>query len=131
MDIKYQINPECDFNFDEKGNTFLALRKIRWGEKGAEKLDIRKWYVDASGKETVGKGVSFITEEGPHELTKILVENNYGHTDDIINGIKNREDFMPSLVRCLNKEEVEKITGEEVQEIEEEYFDPSDILGGY
>lgn len=127
--IMYKVNPECDHIFDEKGNTFLALRKIQWGENGGEKLDIRKWYTNANGEETVGKGVSFITEDGPHELAKILVENDFGYTEEIIEGIKNRKDFMSSLTKCLNGDIPDSI---EVKDTEEEpdgeYFDPSEVL---
>lgn len=126
MAFDYKVNPDFDFIFDEKGNTFLALRKIAWGG-GQEKLDIRKYYNSSDGTETVGKGVSFITEEGPHELTRILVENDYGYTDEIINGIKNRKDFMTSLVKVLNEEDTEELGLENVDP-NEEYFDPVESL---
>ena len=127
MAFDYKVNPDFDFIFDEKGNTFLALRKITWNEGGKEKLDIRKYYNSSDGTETVGKGVSFITEEGPHELTRILVENNYGYTDEIINGIKNRKDFMTSLVKVLNEEDTKELGLENVDP-NEEYFDPVESL---
>lgn len=127
MAFDYKVNPDFDFIFDEKGNTFLALRKITWNEGGKEKLDIRKYYNSSDGTETVGKGVSFITEEGPHELTRILVENDYGYTDEIINGIKNRKDFMASLVKVLNEEDTKELGLENVDP-NEEYFDPVESL---
>lgn len=127
MAFDYKVNPDFDFIFDEKGNTFLALRKITWNEGGKEKLDIRKYYNSSDGTETVGKGVSFITEEGPHELTRILVENDYGYTDEIINGIKNRKDFMTSLVKVLNEEDTKELGLENVDP-NEEYFDPVESL---
>lgn len=127
MAFDYKVNPDFDFIFDEKGNTFLALRKIAWSEGSQEKLDIRKYYNSADGKETVGKGVSFITEEGPHELTRILVENDFGYTDEIINGIKNRKDFMTSLVKVLNEEDTKELGLENIDP-NEEYFDPVESL---
>lgn len=127
MAFDYKVNPDFDFIFDEKGNTFLALRKIAWSEGSQEKLDIRKYYNSADGKETVGKGVSFITDDGPHELTKILVENGYGYTDEIIEGIKNRKDFMTSLVSILNEEQTSQLELEDVDP-NEEYFDPVESL---
>lgn len=127
MAFDYRVNPDFDFIFDEKGNTFLALRKIAWNEGGKEKLDIRKYYNSADGTETVGKGVSFITEEGPHELTRILVENDYGYTDEIINGIKNRKDFMTSLVKVLNEDDSKELGLENIDP-NEEYFDPVESL---
>lgn len=127
MAFNYTVNPDFDFIFDEKGNTFLALRKIAWSEGGQEKLDIRKYYNSSDGTETVGKGVSFITEEGPHELTRILVENNYGYTDEILNGIKNRDDFKSSLVKVLGDEDIKELGLEDVDP-NEEYFDPVESL---
>lgn len=127
MAFDYKVNPDFDFIFDEKGNTFLALRKISWGEGSKEKLDIRKYYNSADGTETVGKGVSFITEEGPHELARVLVENEYGYTDELLNGMKNRKDFMTSLVKVLNEEDTKELGIENVDP-NEEYFDPIESL---
>ena len=123
MAFEYKVG-DIDRTFDEKGNTFLALRKIAWGEGKPEKLDIRKWYMSSDGDETVGKGVSFITDEGPHELTRALVEEGYGHTEDVINGIKDRDDFMSSLVKCLNEDDLTQ-AGVEHTYPAEEYFDPT------
>lgn len=107
MDIKYNIIDEFDHIFDEKGNTFLALRKISWGDEpnpDKAKYDIRKWYTSADGTESVGKGVSFITEQGPHNLARVLVENNFGNTRELLNGMKDREDFRSSLNIVLGKD---------------------------
>ncbi|MGL5330977.1 MAG: hypothetical protein ACRDD7_17070 [Peptostreptococcaceae bacterium] len=127
--IMYNVNPDFDFTIDEKGNSFIALRKISWGENTTEKLDIRKYYNSADGTETLGKGISFLTDEGPNELAKVLVENNFGYTDDIINGIKNRKDFMTSLVKCVNGEDLSDLNVDlDKVEPEEEYYDPSSLL---
>lgn len=126
--FKYNIVDDYDKIFDDKGNTFLAMRKIQWGESDKTYLDLRKWYCNADGQETPGKGFSFLTEEGPHELARVLVENGYGHTDDIINSIKNREDFMTSLVECLNKEELDNLDIELPEVDDGDYYDPSVII---
>ena len=127
-DIKYNIVDNFDHTFDEKGNAFLALRKLTWGDSDNVKLDIRKWYTNSSGEETLGKGVSFLTDEGPHELVKVLIENDYGKTDEIIKGIKDREDFKPALVKALGKnsgllEEIDMDTT-----IDDDYYDPKEML---
>lgn len=122
----YEIVDEYDKVFDEKGNTFLALRKVKWGGKEAVKFDMRKWYNNSDGSEKCGKGFSFLTDEGPHELAKILVEEGFGHTEDILNGIRYREDFVDSLVSVLSGDDVE---GLKKAGISEEYFDPKDIFG--
>lgn len=120
MAFEYEIHDDFDHVFDEKGNTFLALRKITWGGKGEPKLDLRKWYINSNGEETVGKGVSFITEEGPHELTKILVEQGFGHTNEVLQGIYHREDFEECLENLRN--------GVEIEVDMDEYYDPQDLL---
>lgn len=126
--FKYNIVDDYDKIFDDKGNTFLAMRKIQWGESDKTYLDLRKWYCNADGEETPGKGFSFLTEEGPHELAKVLVENGYGHTDDIIDSIKNRDDFITSLVQCLNKEEIDQLDIELPEVDDGDYYDPSVII---
>jgi len=123
--INYNIIDEFDHIFDEKGNTFLSLRKIQWGEKGGVKLDLRKWYNNSDGGETVGKGFSFLTEEGPHELTRILVGNNFGDTKEILDSVKEREDFIPALKASIGGEPEtykDAFSGQD-------YYDPSEIFG--
>lgn len=98
-DFSYRIIDNFDKIIDEKGNSFIALRKISWGESDDVKLDLRKYTTKADGSEQMLKGVSFITEEGPNELAKVLVEEGYGHTDDILSAVSTRPDFR----QCLNK----------------------------
>lgn len=85
-DFIYTTDPDFDYTIDEKGNTFIALRKIDWGNKGEYKLDLRKYYASESG-ETMSKGVSFLTDDGPDELTDVLVRNDYGHDDSLAEAI--------------------------------------------
>lgn len=121
MAFEYEIEEGFDHVFDEKGNTFLALRKIQWGGKGDFKLDLRKWYINSNGEETVGKGVSFLTEEGPHELTKVLVDNGFGHTGEILQGIYHREDFEQCLENLRNGVDV-------MDDNDDNYYDPKEFL---
>lgn len=124
MAFEYEIDKDFDHIVDEKGNSFIALRKIQWGGKGDYKLDLRKWYINSNGEETVGKGVSFLTEEGPHELTKTLVDNGYGHTNEILSGLYNRSDFE----QCLQGlREGKDIVNESVDN-DEDYYNPEDLL---
>ena len=121
MAFEYTVNPELDRIVEEKGNTYISFRKITWGpeiDEEKEKLDIRKYYTNADGEEVVGKGVSFLTDEGPHELTKILLEEGYGHSDDIAEAIKNRDDY---------NDIVEDITNNDNKS--EGYFDPKTFIG--
>ena len=122
-DKKFEYNVQEDHVFDEKGGTFLAMRKIAWGvpqneEPDPEKLhwELRRWRM-RDGKEMADKGFSFLTEEGPHELTNTLLEQGFGHTKDVLNIIKSRDDFKDA------------VTNMSVDPDESgEYFDPRSML---
>ena len=113
--IHFYTHDNMDEIFDEKGNTFLAMRKIQWCKEGVEpdpdkaKLELRKWHMSSEG-EIAGKGFSFLTEEGPHELVTALISNGYAHTNEIIDLLKQRDDFNESIV-CNNEDQ------------DDEYFD--------
>lgn len=110
---------------DEKNNQFIRLAQIAW--VGAEdevsddmiKLDIRKYTVGADGNERMLKGCSFLTEEGPHELTHALVEEGYGKTEKILSAIKQRNDFPDAVKNCY---------GDKVSEEVDDTFDLRDII---
>lgn len=74
--LHLEIDPSLDEVFDEgSGSTFLALRKLRWSETSEFKVDIRKWYVNRDGEEVAGKGVSFLTEDGPTNLAVAMAKH--------------------------------------------------------
>lgn len=122
-DFSYKIAENFDFIISESNNSFVALRKIAWGDSENYRLDIRKYYNTAEG-ERMSKGCS-ISDDAADELTKVLVENNYGDTRDILNGIKDRDDFMHSLVKVIGKENIPD-TDMEIKE--SDYFDPNSIF---
>lgn len=124
--FKYNIEDNFNHIFDEKGNMFLAVRKIRWGDSQDIKLDIRKWYSTSTGEEKVGKGFSFLTDEGPNELTKVLLETGYGRTDEVISSIKNRDDFNSSIMKVLSTDEKKYLQDTKIDT--EEYYDPKESL---
>lgn len=109
--------------FDERDSSFLAIRKVQWVKEGAEpdeskaRLEIRRWTVQ-DGKEVALKGCTFLTEQGPHNLVKALVEEGYGDTKEILTELKHRSDFKDA-VNHLND-------GEDFGE--GEYFDMRSIL---
>ena len=115
---------DTDIIFEEKGNSCSCLREIQWAKSIAEKdkdrakLEIRKWYITPEG-ERAGKGFTFQTEEGPSELTKVLVENGYGDTKELLNILKDREDFEDS---------VNHLYDEDLSESDGEFFDPREVL---
>ena len=111
-EVDYYLHDGIDEVFDEKGQSFLALRKVQWCSKGAEpdsskaKLEIRKWVASPDGgKDIANKGCAFLTEEGPHELTKVLVKNGYGKTKDLLLEIKKRDDFKESVENLYTDDE--------------------------
>lgn len=124
-DFTYTVDSDFDYTIDEKGNTFIALRKIDWGNKGDYKLDIRKYYASETG-ETMSKGLSFLTEEGPHELTKVLIETGYGDDEELANTII---DNRPKLLGKICSEMSRRgITPNDIEYEEEEFYDPEELI---
>jgi hypothetical protein len=123
--FEYHVDKSCDRVFDEKGSTFLAMRRVAWGvsqdeepEDGKAKLELRRWHIRDNG-EMPDKGFTFLTEDGPHELVKALTEEGYGNTKEILNIIKDRDDFEDSVKTLFDDDNP---TGD--------YFDPRSILLG-
>lgn len=115
--FSYKVG-DIDEVVDSKGNSVILLRKLAWGENGKEKLELRKWVIDIA-KETPLKGVTFLTEEGPHNLVTVLLQKGYGHTKNILETISLRNDFKDSL-ESLGKPSKAKSSNK--------YIDPKDIL---
>lgn len=122
-DFKYTVDPDFDHTIDEKGNTFVALRKIKWGDNSEFKLDLRKYYETAEG-ERMNKGVSF-TDEGADELTKVLLQEGYGLPSDIYETIKeNRPDVLKKFKDGGDLNDDIEITKVE----EDDFYDPREML---
>lgn len=138
MEFNLEIDPDFDEIIDEGvGNSFIALRRLRWNENGQFKLDIRKWITDAEGKEIAGKGCSFITEEGPSNLVHTLIDHNYGDTATIIEKVSNRKDFIDALMysdKALSTLGLDEVK-EKIKKKSESYtddasfYDPKELLG--
>lgn len=130
-DFVYTVDSDFDYTIDEKGNAFIALRKIDWGNKGEYKLDLRKYYASDTG-ETMRKGVSFLTEDGPNELTKVLLETGYGDDEEIANTIlQNRKGIVARIARELNDPEKSydlNIELENILEDEGTFYDPEELI---
>lgn len=127
MRIPYRIIDDVDYIFDEKNNTFLALRKVVWGDGDDDKakLDMRRWGIDADGNEGPHKGFSFLTDDGPDELSRVLVEAGFGHTKELLDELSKREDFNESLNTIVG--ENSKMFDESA--VTEDYYDPSEDEG--
>lgn len=111
---------------EEKGNSFIRFAQIAWAGEDEDvdpskiKYDIRRYFTDSDGAEKMGKGVSFLSNEGPSELTHILVEEGFGKTSKILDSIKTRDDFPKA---------VKESYGDAISENSEGVFDLRDILG--
>lgn len=125
--FKYSIIENIDYTFEEKGNQFGAVRKVQWGDSDKSYLDIRKWRNAPDGTEQAAKGYTFMTEEGPSELTKVLLNLGFGNTREVIGIIKNREDFRKSLNSELGPND-EMYDGS-VGTLEDDFYDPKSLLG--
>ena len=112
---------------DEKGSAFIALRGIVWNCSDEEpdpskiKLDIRKYYSSADG-EKMSKGVSFLTDEGPHELVYALLEENYGDTKKCIDILRRRLGFKDAIVSIYSDEDN--------SDNDSKFYDPRDLILG-
>ena len=111
-DKKFEYNVQKERVFDEKGSTFLAMRQIAWGVH----WELRRWRM-RDGKEIADKGFSFLTEEGPHELTNALLSEGFGRTKDVLTILRKRDDFKETVENMANDGDA---TGE--------YFDPRAML---
>lgn len=123
-EFKYEVDPNFDYLIEEKGNQALFFRRVSWGGRDA-KPEIRKWYVDGTS-ETPGKGFSFMTEDGPNELIKVMTDLGYGNTDEILENISKREDFPVAVKKVLGKGIQEVVDQYDSIELEEVY-DPRSI----
>ena len=111
---------------EEKNNMATIMQEVAWNGRQAH-LEIRKWIINEKG-ETPYRGVTFITEEGPHTLATELVKNGFGSTPDIINILKDRDDFETSLVNAIGKKKVVESKNKEVEITEDDYFDPASMF---
>lgn len=116
-EISMEIDKDFDFIIEEGQNTTINLRKISWNGRPA-KLDLRKWSY-ANGEERAMKGIG-LSDEGADTLTKTLVEQGYGKTKDLVLALRNRSDYSVEYEQ----------DAPESDDGSEEYYDPSELLGG-
>lgn len=122
-ELQFEIDQEGPNEvIDENGNMVLMLRKVAWNGKEA-RLELRKWIIDTNDEKPM-RGVSFMTEQGPHNAAEALVELGYGRTNHLINVLKEREDFEESLISAIGKKKVEKAKSSTYVE-NEDYFIPN------
>lgn len=129
-----EFNLEIDESLNEvvdelPGNRFIAFRRLRWNESSSFKYDLRNWYTNAEGEEIAGKGVSFMTPEGPSNLAEALLKHGFGDTRKVLNEISNREDFLVSVKEVITEKDMD-LDSVQLLDIESvgTYYDPKSIL---
>lgn len=129
----YDIDPNYDFVLEERGNTYTALRKIRWGDKEDFSLDIRKYYATEEG-ERMAKGCSLMSKEGANELARVLVDTGYGDEKQLAKAIcDNRVELAARIYDSIVenkdlKDTVEDIIVNHLADEEEEYYDLNEVI---
>ena len=109
---------------EEKGNQFIRFAQIAWVGDDEDvdpskiKYDLRKYTTDGDGNEKMLKGVSFLSDDGPTELTHVLLEEGFGNTTKVLTTIKDRSDF---------KDAVEEAFGTKIED--DSTIDLRDIIG--
>lgn len=125
--IDYHLVGDDDI-IDEKGNITIRLRNIYYGNKSDNvKLDLRKWSINDDGTERMGKGLSFLTPDGPNVLAEVLVQKGYGGTKEILSGLNTRPDFRTSLNSVLGKED-ELYDENAINDNDTSFYDPRQCL---
>lgn len=126
--FKYSIIEGIDHTFEEQGNQFGAVRRIQWGDSDKNYLEIRKWRNTPEGGEQAAKGYTFMTDDGPSELTKVLLDMGYCNTKEVLDIISQREDFRKSLNSCLGQDD--EFYDESAGNLEDDFYNPHELIGG-
>lgn len=101
-EISYEYNTDgIDVILEESSNSVTAIREIRWNDSSDYRLDIRKYFVSSDGDVRPGKGISFSDTAGPARLTLALVDNGFGDTQELMNAMSVREDFIKGFAKTF------------------------------
>ena len=123
--LSYHVFKDYNISFDEKATTCGTVRKVQWVKEGNDpdetkaKVEIRKVTVKEDG-ETMLKGYSFSTPEGPGELVVGMIKAGFGETKEILRAVRTRDDFLDSA-NSIN---------EDSDESDGEMFDMRKLLEG-
>lgn len=126
--IQYNIEqgPINDI-IEERNNTVTMLRKVAWNGREA-RLELRKWIIEEKGEKPM-RGLSFSTDEGPHNLVHVLTKHGFGDTKTILANIHKRPDFDKSLTETIGIKHVIEAKNVEVPVRNDEFYDPKSMLG--
>ena len=130
----YEYDERLDKVVDEKANQFISVRFAKWKEDQDFQLEIRRFALSEDG-ETPLKGVRFLTDNGPHELTTTLVENGFGMADELVDTIiENRPAIAAKIYNRLtgDKKLMTKVLShendEDIEDESENFYDPKELL---
>lgn len=130
----YEYDERLDKVVDEKANQFISVRFAKWKEDQDFQLEIRRFALSEDG-ETPLKGVRFLTDNGPHELTTTLIENGFGMADELVDTIiENRPAVAAKIYNRLtgDKKLMTKVLSHEDDEDKEDesenFYDPKELL---
>lgn len=130
----YEYDERLDKVVDEKANQFISVRFAKWKEDQDFQLEIRRFALSEDG-ETPLKGVRFLTDNGPHELTTTLVENGFGMADELVDTIiENRPAVAAKIYNRLtgDKKLMTKVLShendEDTEDESENLYDPKELL---
>jgi hypothetical protein len=125
--VSYEINKDgINEIIDEQNNSILMLRQVAWNGR-AEHLELRKWAVGEES-EVPMKGVTFTTEEAPHNLVNVMTKLGFGDTKTILSNMKDRADFDQALVETVGMQKVVQAKNTEYEVTQEDYFDPKEMM---
>lgn len=117
--------------FEEKGNRFSRFERVKWDpESDKSYIDIRRYEMNAQNEEVAGKGFTFMTEDGPAELSKAIIRNDFGTTEEYIEELAKRDDFVFALKNCQIKGAISDtdITINKEFENSDEFYDANDFI---
>lgn len=130
----YEYDERLDKVVDEKANQFISVRFAKWKEDQDLQLEIRRFALSEDG-ETPLKGVRFLTDNGPHELTTTLVENGFGMADELVDTIiEHRPAVAAKIYNRLtgDKKLMTKVLShendEDMEDESENLYDPKELL---
>lgn len=107
-DFSYEMDPNVDEILEEHANTYIALRKIKWGNSKNYKIDIRKYTATESGERML-KGCS-LTDEGVNELVTNLIRLGYGKDDAIQTAInESRPELVSRFIEDFSSKSPEEL----------------------
>jgi len=126
----FEFDPEFDFTLEEKANTYLALRRVKWGNSSEFKLDLRKYQATETGERML-KGCTFISDEGANELAKVLIGQGFGRDDELVATIK---ESRPKLyaefvkdIKDISMDDAKSLVESELKD-EDTYYDLREVI---